>query len=102
MAFSNPLSRFASRAAQVLPIDPQHGARISLTLAASVLTRSRGLIWFPEGQRSESGELQPFRPGIGILLERFPVPVVAVSIQGSHEAMQAGRLFPRLHRLRMR
>ncbi len=102
VAFSNPLSRFVSRAAQVLPIDPQAGVRSSLALTASVLKQNRGLIWFPEGQRSESGELQPFRPGIGRLLDRFPAPVVAVSIHGSHEAMPPGRLFPRLCRLRVR
>ncbi|MFZ3040632.1 MAG: AMP-binding protein [Thiobacillus sp.] len=102
VAFTNPLTRFGSRAAQVIPIDPQHGARSSLALAAAVLARERGLIWFPEGGRSESGELQPFRPGIGRLLERYPVPVVPVAIHGSYDALPPGRHIPRLRRLTLR
>ncbi len=102
VAFTNPLTRFGSRAAQVIPIDPQHGARSSLALAAAVLARERGLIWFPEGRRSESGELQPFRPGIGRLLERYPVPVVLVAIHGSYEALPPGHHIPRLRPLTLR
>lgn len=95
-AFANPLTRFVSRAAQVIPVDPQQGARASLALAAIVLDREQGLIWFPEGRRSKSGEMQPLRPGIGLLLARYPVPVVPVSIRGSHEAMPPGKRLPRL------
>jgi long-chain acyl-CoA synthetase len=98
-AFNNPLTRFFSRATQVIPIDPQHGARASLALAAAVIARDRGLIWFPAGQRSPSGEPQPFRPGIGLLLERFPAPVVPVAIVGSHAALPPGRRLPRFNRI---
>lgn len=101
-AFTNPLKRFGSRAAQVIPIDPQRAARTSLALGAAVLVRECGLIWFPEGQRSQSGKLRPFRPGIGLLLEHFPVPVIPVSVRGAHEAMPPGRRVPRLRRLTVR
>ncbi|QIN79924.1 hypothetical protein GBA65_16905 [Rubrobacter marinus] len=60
-----------------------------------VLKEGRGLVWFPEGQRSADGELQPFKPGIGMLLDKHRVPVVPVSIRGSYEAMPPGRLLPR-------
>jgi long-chain acyl-CoA synthetase len=83
----------------VIPIDPDRGARSNLAIAGAVLDRGNGLIWFPEGQRSADGELQRFRPGIGLLLERFPRPVVLGSIRGSHEAMPLGRRLPRPHRI---
>jgi long-chain acyl-CoA synthetase len=102
VAFTNPLTRFASRVSQIIPIDPRRGVRTSLALAASVLEREHGLIWFPEGQRSESGELLEFRPGIGMLLERFPVPVVPVAIRGAFEAMPPGQRIPRPGRLSVR
>jgi long-chain acyl-CoA synthetase len=94
-AFANPLQRLVSRAAQVIPIDPEHGARSSLALAAAVLKEGHGLIWFPEGERSPTGELQPFRRGIGMILERFPVPVVPALIDGSFDAMPRGQRLPR-------
>ncbi|GAB4357187.1 MAG: AMP-binding protein [Methylohalobius crimeensis] len=99
VAFTNPVTRFGSRIAQIIPIDPKQGVRASLALSAAVLARDRGLILFPEGQRSPNGQLQPFRPGIGMLLERYPVPVIVASIHGSHEAWPPDRNLPRLHPL---
>jgi long-chain acyl-CoA synthetase len=39
--------------------------------------------------------LQPFKPGVGLLLEHFRVPVVPVSINGTYEAMPPGRALVR-------
>ena len=55
----------------------------------------QNLVWFPEGQRSPSGQLQPFKPGLGMLLNHFQVPVVPVSIHGTYEAMPRGRALVR-------
>jgi len=91
VAFANPLMRGVSRLWRVLPIDQARGAGSSLALAAAVLKRQGCLIWFPEGERSPTGKLLPFRPGIGLLLARFPRPAVPVSIQGTFEALPRGR-----------
>jgi 1-acyl-sn-glycerol-3-phosphate acyltransferase len=37
---------------------------------------------FPEGRITDDGELKPFRPGVTRILERDPVPVVPVALQG--------------------
>jgi 1-acyl-sn-glycerol-3-phosphate acyltransferase len=37
---------------------------------------------FPEGRITDSGEIGPFRPGITRILERDPVPVIPVALQG--------------------
>jgi long-chain acyl-CoA synthetase len=92
--FGDPFRRLLSRLAQVVPIDPEHGAASSLALGAAVLKRGRNLVWYPEGQRSPTGMLQPFKPGVGMLLEHFHVPVVPVFLQGTHEALPPGNLLP--------
>jgi long-chain acyl-CoA synthetase len=97
VAFANPLMRGISRLWRVLPIDQARGAGSSLALAAAVLKREGCLIWFPEGERSRTGRLLPFRPGIGLLLARFPRPVVPVSIRGTREALPRGRWVIRPH-----
>ena len=51
-----------------------------------MLKRGDDLIWFPEGQRTPDGTLQPFRAGVGLLLAHVPVPVVPVVIEGAYEA----------------
>jgi long-chain acyl-CoA synthetase len=99
VAFGNAFARFGSRLSQVVPIDPERGVVSSLAFCAAVLRQGRGLVLFPEGERSASGELLPFRQGVGILLHRIPVPVVPVFIHGSHDALPVGHALPRLRRI---
>ncbi|WP_207890344.1 AMP-binding protein [Rubrobacter taiwanensis] len=96
-AFGNPVNRFISRLAQVVPVDPHRAGTSSLAFSAAVLERGKNLVWFPEGRRSPTGELQPFKPGVGMLLEHFRVPVVPVFIRGTREAMPQGQILPRPH-----
>jgi long-chain acyl-CoA synthetase len=100
-AFGNPFSRTFSRLARVIPVDVRHGFISAMALAAAVLKRGESLIWFPEGQRARRAEVQEFMPGIGLLLERFDVPVVPVAIHGAHEAFPPGRILPRPGRIRV-
>jgi long-chain acyl-CoA synthetase len=102
IAFANPLTRAVSRLAKAVPIDPRRGAISSLALAASVLKRGKGLIWFPEGERSPDGELQQLKPGVGVLLDAQPSKVVPVAIAGTQNALPPGSLVPRpLRRLQV-
>ena len=76
-------------------------ARSSLAFGAIILKNKKNLVWFPEGERSASGDLQEFKPGIGMLLERFPTSVIPVFIHGTHEALPPGKFFPRPHAIRL-
>ena len=40
------------------------------------------MLIFPEGRRTEAGEIDRFRPGIGMIASRLDVPVVPVRIDG--------------------
>ena len=102
IVFKSALRRWLARLAQAVPIDPQRGAASSLAFAGAVLKRKMALVWFPEGQRSKDGSLLPFKPGIGLVLDCYRVPVVPVVIEGSHEALPVGRRFPRLRAIRVR
>jgi long-chain acyl-CoA synthetase len=96
VVFKGPIRRALARLAQAVPIDPRRGAASSLALGAAVLKRNMALVWFPEGQRSPDGSLQPFRAGLGLLLQHFPVPVVPVVIEGAYAAWPRHRRLPRL------
>jgi long-chain acyl-CoA synthetase len=98
-AFGNPLTRLVSRLAQAVPIDPHRAGVSSLAFGAAVLKRENNLVWFPEGERSASGELQQFRPGIGMLLNHFRAPVVPMFIHGTYEAMPRGKFLRRLEKI---
>ncbi len=42
---------------------------------------------FPEGMRSETGNIRPFRGGIGMIASRLEVPVVPVRIDGADRVL---------------
>jgi long-chain acyl-CoA synthetase len=99
--FTNWFVRQFSRIAQVVPIDPERAVGSSLAFGGAVLARSLMLVWFPEGGRSQTGRLQTFKPGLGMLLDRFRVPVLPVTIEGAYEALPPHRRFPRLFPIRV-
>ena len=102
LLFKGPLTRLFSRVFQVLPVDPERGLTSTLTLGRTVLERGDPLVWFPEGARSTDGRLQPFLPGVGLLLERTGVPAVPVWIEGTFESWPPGQRLPRPHPVSMR
>jgi long-chain acyl-CoA synthetase len=93
------LTRFFSRLAQIIPIDPDHAVISSLAFSAAILKRRQSLVWFPEGGRTTTGELQPFKSGIGLLLEHYHPIVVPVYIKGSYEAWPPHQTLPRFQRI---
>lgn len=50
---------------------------------------------FPEGSRTEDGELQKIQHGAALVIRKAGVPVVPVAIEGSFDAWQRGNLLPR-------
>lgn len=91
---TNPVNRLFSRLAQVIPVDSDRAVISSLAFGAAVLKRGDNLVWFPEGGISRTGRLQPFKHGIGLLLERFQTLAVPVAIHGADQAMPPGKYLP--------
>jgi long-chain acyl-CoA synthetase len=58
------------------------GARQTLRYIGEVLADGFSVLIFPEGHRTEAGEIDRFRPGIGMIASRLGVPVVPVRIDG--------------------
>ncbi len=49
---------------------------------------------FPEGTRTEDGQLQPFKGGLALLARRAKVPLLPMAIAGAFEAWPKGKSFP--------
>jgi 1-acyl-sn-glycerol-3-phosphate acyltransferase len=52
-------------------------------------------IIFPEGGRSRTGSMMPFKHGLGMLVAETKVPVVPCGLVGTFEALPPERNFPR-------
>jgi long-chain acyl-CoA synthetase len=58
------------------------GARQTLRYIGEVLESGFSVLIFPEGRRTSEGEIDGFRPGIGMIASRLGVPVVPVRLEG--------------------
>jgi 1-acyl-sn-glycerol-3-phosphate acyltransferase len=63
--------------------------------AADALREGNSFLIFPEGTRSPTGELLPFKKGGFIMALKGQVPIVPVAIQGTRDAMKKGSLIIR-------
>jgi long-chain acyl-CoA synthetase len=56
--------------------------RESFRFAGDLADRGYSVLIFPEGRRTETGEMSPFRSGIGLLATHLDLPVVPMRIDG--------------------
>lgn len=54
----------------------------ALRYAGDLVSEGWAILIFPEGVRTERGEIHPFRPGVGMMASRLGVPVVPVRLEG--------------------
>jgi long-chain acyl-CoA synthetase len=69
----------------VFPLPQASGFRRAFAYAGEALDGGLSVLVFPEGRRTETGRMQPFRAGIGLLATEAGVPVVPVRIESLFE-----------------
>jgi 1-acyl-sn-glycerol-3-phosphate acyltransferase len=57
---------------------------------------------FPEGKRTDAGEILPFQPGVGMLAARLRIPVVPVRLEGLQQVLHKSAKFPTPGRVRVK
>jgi 1-acyl-sn-glycerol-3-phosphate acyltransferase len=83
------------RLAGHVPVDRGHGSRAAALVIGEfekVLGKGKPLLIFPEGTRSETGALRPFKNGGFYAAVRANVPVVPVALEGTYHLMKRGKL----------
>jgi 1-acyl-sn-glycerol-3-phosphate acyltransferase len=74
-----------------VPREDARAAVKTMQLAAETILRKKiSLLMFPEGGRSQNGELQPFKEGGAYIAIRAGVPLVPVAIGGTRELLPWG------------
>jgi 1-acyl-sn-glycerol-3-phosphate acyltransferase len=81
--FKNFILRTLISNLNAFPVDRSILDQQALQTAEKALLNGYGLIIFPEGTRSITGELKKGKPGVGLLARRAIVPVVPTYIENS-------------------
>lgn len=68
----------------------------TIRMAIGLLKEGRKIVLFPEGTRSEDGELKPLRSGVSFLAYQSQCPIVPCYVGGSYDAWPRTRKWPRL------
>ncbi|HEV7241107.1 MAG TPA: lysophospholipid acyltransferase family protein [Thermoanaerobaculia bacterium] len=98
-----PKVAFSAIVVNAMPFDRKQNPRESIDLCRDLLaTPGHALILFPEGTRGTTGELAPFKPGIGYLTAGTNIPVVPCYLAGAFRAWPKGAWIPRPFHLTLR
>lgn len=73
----------------------RRAANAAIRSAAECLDRGIGMIFFPEGTRSSSDEMLPFKLGAFRLAIENRLPVLPMSVVGTRRILPRGRWLPR-------
>ncbi|HUE85174.1 MAG TPA: AMP-binding protein [Vicinamibacterales bacterium] len=77
------------------------GARQTLRYIGEITADGFSILIFPEGVRSQTGEMTTFLGGIGMIGSRLEVPVVPVRVDGVHEILHVKDKMARPGRVRV-
>jgi len=91
-----PWARFWIKvAANAMRIDTVEDFFPAMRTAVKILKAGGAIYIQPEGLRSTTGEIMPFRPGVGTLAVETGVPLVPVYLHNTWKVLPTGWIFPR-------
>jgi long-chain acyl-CoA synthetase len=93
--FTNGLNYFlGSLVFNIFPLPQREvGAREALRYAGGLIADGYSILIFPEGRRTEAGEIARFQPGVGMLAARLGVPVIPVRLTGLDRVLHKNAKF---------
>ena len=85
----------------LVPVERAETSLAGIRMVKSILSAGESVLIFPEGTRSRTGQIQEFKPGVGLIALELGVPVVPAYIGGTYEAMPTGKAFPQRRRVKV-
>ena len=73
-----------------MPREQKEAALKAIDLAAESIRRGNSFLVFPEGTRSRTDEMLPFKKGGFVMAIQAQAPIVPVAISGGRDAMRKG------------
>ena len=99
--FGQGFMRRLARWLRVVVLDPDANLVPAMRAGAFGLNQSRILVLYPEGERTNDGNLRIFRKGAAILSIHTQAPIVPVAIEGFYDVWPRHKKFPKFGDLQM-
>lgn len=95
--FRVPILGTGMRMRGFIPVDRTNRERAFAAVDRAVVALRSGysFLAFPEGTRSRTGRLQPFKKGVFVMAIKAGAPIVPISVSGGREIMRKGEF--RIH-----
>src|SRR5262245_17127395 len=96
-----PLLGPLMRAYGAFPVKIDIGGLSAFRYSIEQLRSGGGLVVFPEGARTRTGRMMPFKSGVIRLAAETNVPILPVTILGGYRAFSPHHLLPRPYKLKI-
>ncbi|MBK9070238.1 MAG: AMP-binding protein [Myxococcales bacterium] len=94
--FDDPVRRmYFENFTNLVPMERHGSLRESLAVASDVIRNGYILLIFPEGTRSETGEMIDFKPSLGYLAMQNKCGILPMFLDGTHRALPRGAYLPK-------
>lgn len=92
--FRFTLFRWLIQSLDAIPIDRDGTGLGGLKETLKRLKRGEMVLIFPEGTRTEDGEIGPLKPGFLSVAKRSGVPLLPIVVEGAYESWPKGQAVP--------
>jgi long-chain acyl-CoA synthetase len=99
--FGQGFMRWLARQLRVVVLDPDANLVPAMRAGAFGLNHGRVLFLYPEGERTNDGNLRVFRKGAAILSIHTRAPIVPIAVEGFYAVWPRHRKFPKFGPLEM-
>jgi 1-acyl-sn-glycerol-3-phosphate acyltransferase len=93
--FKNPVFGFLMRKIGIFPLHRDSLDAAAVRTMVSLYRAGRLVVIYPEGTRSETGDLLPFLPGVTRLLIKLEAQIVPAGVAGGNELLPIHARIPR-------
>lgn len=100
--FKIPFLRSLITSLGAFPVKRGEGDLRALSKIIELVVRGEAVLLFPEGSRSEDGEVKDFMHGASYVAFKASAPVLPVAVKGSFEAMPKGQYLPKPTKIKVR
>ena len=93
--FSMPVLGTLLRLINVFPVKQGESDRGAIRRSVELLKKGEVVCIFPEGQLSETGDLQQIKPGVALIIRLSDPEVICIGLKNTDRMLPYGKLIPR-------